>query len=225
MEKQEKLALLTRIDENGPIPDAEPERQYYFMKKAKRLVMERQKQLELETQRLSEKAETDQLTGIANRYRMSRFTQEALERCRAEHIPLSYEILDIDYFKQYNDGYGHQAGDECVKAIAGLLVGIENENIFCARYGGDEFAIGLCEKDIKATEEKFKELVTCMDRPFVFEEKEVDLSISVGAVIVEEDVPYDDLFKAADDALYAVKEKGKNNYRMEYYKNMKDNQK
>lgn len=46
MEKQEKLALLTRIDENGPIPDAEPERQYYFMKKAKRLVMERQKQLE-----------------------------------------------------------------------------------------------------------------------------------------------------------------------------------
>ena len=45
MEKQEKLALLTRIDENGPIPDAEPERQYYFMKKAKGLVMERQKQL------------------------------------------------------------------------------------------------------------------------------------------------------------------------------------
>ena len=72
--------------------------------------------------------------------------------------PLSYEILDIDYFKQYNDEYGHQAGDECVKAIAG----IENENIFCARYGGDEFVIvyaGVEAKEVKETAERLRQQV------------------------------------------------------------------
>lgn len=112
-----------------------------------------------------------------------------------------------------------------MKLLANTMKQVFGNKVVLGRYGGDEFVIGLCEKDIKATEEKFKELVTRMDRPLAFEDKEVALSISVGAVIVEKDVPYDDLFKAADDALYAVKEKGKNNYRMEYYKNMKDNQK
>ena len=59
-----------------------------------------------------------------------------------------------------------------------------------------------------------------MDRRFAFGEAEVDLSISVGVVIVEEEVSYDDLFKMADQALYSVKEKGKNNYRMVSYKSI-----
>ena len=75
-------------------------------------------------------------------------------------------------------------------------------------------------KDLAEAEKKFGELVTRMDRRFAFGEAEVDLSISVGVVIVEEKVSYDDLFKAADQTLYSVKEKGKNNYRMVSYKSI-----
>ena len=85
---------------------------------------------------------------------------------------------------------------------------------------GDEFVIGFYGKDLAEAEKKFGELVTRMDRRFAFGEAEVDLSISVGVVIVEEEVSYDDLFKTADQALYSVKEKGKNNYRMVSYKSI-----
>lgn len=178
-------------------------------------IKERQKQLELETQRLSEKAETDQLTGIANRYRMSRFTQEALERCRAEHIPFSYEILDIDYFKQYNDGYGHQAGDECVKAVAGLLAGIENENIFCARYGGDEFVIvyaGVEAKEVEETAERLRQQVYDLNMQHNGSSEYSVVTISQGIChdIPCEDCKDRDFLRAADEYLYVVKKKGRN---------------
>jgi diguanylate cyclase (GGDEF)-like protein len=178
-------------------------------------IKERQKQLELETQRLSEKAETDQLTGIANRYRMSRFTQEALERCRAEHIPLSYEILDIDYFKQYNDEYGHQVGDECVKAVAGLLSGIENENIFCARYGGDEFVIvyvGVDVKEVEETAQRLRQQVCDLNIQHNGSSEYSIVTISQG---ICHDIPCEDckdreFLHAADEYLYVVKKKGRN---------------
>ena len=178
-------------------------------------IKERQKQLELETQRLSEKAETDQLTGIANRYRMSRFTQEALERCRAEHIPLSYEMLDIDYFKQYNDEYGHQAGDECVKAVAGLLSGIENENIFCARYGGDEFVIVYVGVDVKEVEETAQRLRQQVCDLNIQHNGSGDYSIVTISQGICHDIPCEDckdreFLHAADEYLYVVKKRDRN---------------
>lgn len=170
----------------------------------------------------SKMARMDALTGLHNRYGIRKNMKQL---CDKKHYPMVVSILDLDNFKSVNDTLGHLGGDEALKLLANTMKQVFGNKVILGRYGGDEFVIGLCEKDIKATEEKFKELVTRMNRSLVFEDKKVDLSISVGAVIVEEDVPYDDLFKAADDALYAVKGKGKNNYRMEYYKNMKDNQK
>lgn len=178
-------------------------------------IKQRQRELEKEAQRLLEKAETDQLTGIANRYRMSRFAQEALDRCRDEHIPLSYEILDIDYFKQYNDEYGHQAGDNCVKTIAGLLAGIENENIFCARYGGDEFVIvyaGLEAKEVEETAERLRQQVYDLNMAHNGSSEHSIVTISQG---ICHDIPYDnckdrDFLHAADEYLYIVKKRSKN---------------
>lgn len=88
---------------------------------------EKRKKLEEVTLELVKKSETDPLTNLANRYRLSDYSEKVLEDCLANGQPLSFEILDIDYFKQYNDNYGHQAGDECVKAVANLLRGMENE--------------------------------------------------------------------------------------------------
>lgn len=101
------------------------------------------KRLEVERAnvRLQEKSETDALTNLANRFRLNDYSEQALSRARQEQKGYAIEILDIDYFKEYNDNYGHQAGDECIMAIAAELKNMENSRIFCARYGGDEFII------------------------------------------------------------------------------------
>lgn len=146
---------------------------------------------------------------------MSRFAQEALDRCRDEHIPLSYEILDIDYFKQYNDEYGHQAGDNCVKTIAGLLASIENENIFCARYGGDEFVIvyaGVEAKEVEQTAERLRQQVYNLNMAHNGSREHSIVTISQG---ICHDIPYEnckdrDFLHAADEYLYIVKKRSKN---------------
>lgn len=178
-------------------------------------IKERQKELELEAQRLLEKSETDQLTGISNRYRMSRFAQEALDKCRREHITLSYEILDIDYFKQYNDHYGHQAGDECVRTIAGLLADIQSDNIFCARYGGDEFVViyvGLSTDEVYAIAEGLRRKVYDLNMSHSGSQEHSIVTISQG---ICSDIPTDDckdrdFLHAADEFLYTVKKRSKN---------------
>ena len=84
--------------------------------------------------RLLEKSETDALTRLANRFRLNDYLDQVFEKALSEQTPLAMEILDIDYFKQYNDNYGHQAGDECIKRIAKQLELMQNDMIFCARY-------------------------------------------------------------------------------------------
>ena len=81
-------------------------------------------------------SETDALTRLANRFRLNDYLDQVFEKALSEQTPLAMEILDIDYFKQYNDNYGHQAGDECIKRIAKQLELMQNDMIFCARYGG-----------------------------------------------------------------------------------------
>lgn len=82
-----------------------------------------------------------QTTGLANRYRLTNDSEKIVVKCFVEHSPLLFEILDIDYFKQYNERYGHQTGDDCVRVSAALIGQMETDQIFCARYGGDEFVI------------------------------------------------------------------------------------
>ena len=79
------------------------------------------------------------MTGLANRYRLNAYSEKVLDYCYEHRLPLAMEILDIDFFKQYNDNYGHQQGDECIIAIADELKKMEDGQTFCARYGGDEF--------------------------------------------------------------------------------------
>ncbi|MGB4658584.1 MAG: tetratricopeptide repeat-containing diguanylate cyclase [Mobilitalea sp.] len=87
------------------------------------------------------KSETDALTNLPNRNKLNDYSDAAFERAYNNETNLAVEILDIDCFKQYNDTYGHQAGDECLIKISQLLQKLVRENIFCARYGGDEFII------------------------------------------------------------------------------------
>lgn len=99
------------------------------------------KKMMYENKKLVLQSESDALTGLPNRYKLDKYTENLLSRALKNQVPLTVEILDIDYFKQYNDTYGHQAGDKCLVAIAQTLHSMMNEQVFCARYGGDEFII------------------------------------------------------------------------------------
>lgn len=164
-------------------------------------------------------AKIDALTGLYNRYGIRDRMKVLYDK---KHFPMVVSILDIDNFKSVNDTLGHLGGDEALKLLGNTMKQVFGNKVVLGRYGGDEFVIGFHSKDMKFIESKFKELVARMDRKFEFGEDAVDLSISVGVVIVEEEIAYDDLFKVADVALYEVKENGKNDYRIRNYRDIKD---
>ena len=176
---------------------------------------DKQRVLEAEKLKLLERSETDQLTGIANRYRLVQYAQSSLAKCKKERIPLAYEVLDIDYFKQYNDTYGHQAGDECIKVVAGILSDIQNDSIFAARYGGDEFVViyvGMSVDEVVRTAEVLKRRVQELGSVYKGACVDVGVTISQGIChcIPEEDSKDRDYLYSADIMLYNVKRKKRN---------------
>lgn len=171
---------------------------------------------------LGQLEETVEQTGIVNLQRKLLSLKlkyygkyKVLEKCLANGQPLSFEILDIDYFKQYNDNYGHQAGDECVKAVANLLRGMENEKIFCARYGGDEVVIiynGMSEKEVFECAERLRQEVMRLNLEHLYSDVYPTVTISQG---IYHSIPKDgnriwDFLHAADTLLYQVKKKNRN---------------
>lgn len=125
-------------------------------------LQKQQKKIKAENQRLIIKSESDALTGLPNRYKLNDYADTLLTKAFHNQVPFTVEILDIDYFKQYNDTYGHPAGDECLKAIARELDVITSEDVFCARYGGDEFIIlyyNKTEKEVMTLAELLRQRI------------------------------------------------------------------
>lgn len=164
---------------------------------------------------LQERSERDSLTGLPNRYRLNDYSEEVFDRAFTNQTYLAVEIFDIDYFKPFNDTYGHQAGDNCLCQIAQLLKNIMCQDIFCARYGGDEFVIIYENK----TDEEILEIATNLKKSveaLQIEHKHSTVSphvtISQGirnSIPVSMNRMWDFLF-AADAALYQVKRAQKN---------------
>lgn len=177
---------------------------------------ERSRKVEAVNMQLQRKSETDPLTGLSNRYRLNEHSQQVFERCYDQGKALAVEILDIDYFKQYNDNYGHQAGDECIRAIAEQLKSLEDERIFCARYGGDEFVIlyeGMTEQEVLETASVLRQSIMDLQIEHLYSKAEHFVTISQGICY---DMPQDvnrsrDFLQAADKMLYKVKRKSRNN--------------
>ena len=166
--------------------------------------------------RLQQKSETDQLTGLANRYRLNTYSENVFERCKQNRTPMAVEILDIDYFKQYNDNYGHREGDTCITAIADELKKMENERVFCARYGGDEFII-IYEN---MTLEEIANEAEGLRRRIMALKMEHRYSLALPIVTVTQGICYDvpvgenknwDFLHTADMMLYRVKKQSRNN--------------
>lgn len=156
----------------------------------------------------------DGLTGIANRRSFNQALEREWLRAMRQQTPLSALLIDIDYFKQYNDHYGHQAGDECLKNIASSLsLAVLRPTDMVARYGGEEFVLLLPETDRHGAltiAERLQQVVTRLAIPHAMSPREqVSMSIGACTLIPQRDQPSQRLIACADRALYRAKAAGR----------------
>ena len=176
-------------------------------------------QIELikKTRQLEEMAWVDGLTGIWNRRMFNTKFADACRYAQRNKRAISVMLIDIDYFKQYNDNYGHAAGDEVlVKVAKALLVGAGRPFDTVARYGGEEFIILLNDvhpQDGALVGEKVRELVEGLDIEHKFSSIHKVLTVSVGVATsgqTSEFIDQEALLKLADKCLYEAKGAGRN---------------
>jgi len=157
----------------------------------------------------------DQLTGLANRRNFDETLERQFNLAKRKKIPLSVIICDIDFFKIYNDTYGHQKGDDCLAAIAKIIGETpERPTDKACRYGGEEFTLVLPDTNLQGgliIAEKIRQAV--FDANVMHEGSKVApcVTLSLGLATYTGQVQTDDeLVKAADQALYRAKENGRN---------------
>lgn len=166
--------------------------------------------------KLEKISQIDGLTGVYNRYMFDYTISLDWERCRRQFAPLSLLMIDIDFFKIYNDHYGHQAGDECLRQVARIIVScVESSSNIVARYGGEEFAVifPYMKKDcVYQIGEKMRKMVE--ERAILNEYSPISryLTISLGVytILPSDQITLYDLIKNADVALYKAKKQRNN---------------
>lgn len=170
------------------------------------------KEVEKENQFLQQKSESDQLTEMDNRFGLERVSKSTYAEALKNNTSLAVEILDIDYFKQYNDNYGHQAGDKAIRFVADNIKKImEHEGVYAARYGGDEFVVlydGIDEDTVFSYVLELKKNI--ISEHFAHEYSKLPeriLTISQGVYFgnPEDSMKFGDFLHAADKLLYRAK--------------------
>ena len=172
------------------------------------------------TRQLLRLASIDGLTGLANRRAFDHALDQEWRRARRNRTSLSLMLIDIDFFKRYNDYYGHQAGDDCLKTVADALgKAAERPGEMVARYGGEEFAVVLPVCDTKTAAslgEKMRARIAELALPHAGSQVTDHVTISVGVATLQPDKDDEKTFpdeaaliNAADQALYAAKEAGR----------------
>lgn len=170
----------------------------------------RQKQAE---EQLKKMAMYDVLTGLPNR----RFCEDLLSKevslAGRNRFKLGLGFLDVDDFKGVNDRYGHEIGDLLLKQISGRILHCLRDSDSVSRFGGDEFVIVLKSNDRLGYEYIVKRLLEVLSRPFDLNGIHIDITCSMGVSVFPDNAStVEGLLKKADEAMYQVKHRGKNNY-------------
>jgi diguanylate cyclase (GGDEF)-like protein len=187
-----------------------------------RLEIEKRRNTEITLQEVNEKLQAmallDSLTEVANRRYLDDYLQREWQRSAREQTPLAFMLCDIDYFKLYNDTYGHVAGDTCLTHVAkAIKSAVRRPADLVARYGGEEFAVILPNTNfsgaMRVTENiqlQVQELKIAHSASFVSEY--LTLSIGIAVCLPSHQYSPDTLIAASEQALYQAKQQGRNNY-------------
>lgn len=179
------------------------------------------KAMELELKELYEinrkMAYTDDLTGIPNRKAFNERMDMEFQRALRNNTPLSVLLIDIDFFKQYNDNYGHLKGDACLTKVAYLLNrAFSRPADLTARYGGEEFVALLPEtscEDALVLAHKCRAAIQTADIKHAYSDVAETVTVSIGVSCMDQNTPYaavSSLLNQADHLLYEAKTKGRN---------------
>ena len=163
-------------------------------------------------------AETDNLTGMHNRLYISLIFDKIRDTIIKENKSFCLEVIDVDFFKQYNDNYGHQEGDKCLQMVADALKSVaDDERIYASRWGGDEFLlmyIDCTKEEIKAIEKQIFDKIHTAAMPHEYSKVNNIVTITQGAFIFKDikDKSFADLFTEADHVLYSIKKHHKDDF-------------
>jgi len=164
-------------------------------------------------ERLRHQVIHDALTGLYNRRYLEETLEREIYRVRRKGVSLGLIMLDLDHFKRYNDTYGHEAGDDLLKALGTFLAGrVRQEDVAC-RYGGEEFVLILPEASKQVVLERAEEIRRDFANQQIFHRRKVidSVTVSLGvAMFPENGTTGQDVLRAADDALYQAKAHGRN---------------
>jgi diguanylate cyclase (GGDEF)-like protein len=174
-------------------------------------------QLEAANEQLRQLSTLDELTGIANRRHFEVEIHLEFQRAMRNKTSLSLIMIDIDNFKAYNDIYGHQAGDDCLRQVATALSSVlKRLNDLVARYGGEEFVVILPEtssKGARCVAESLRQAVEILKIPHGCASQNyfmVTISLGVSTLVPQRGDDPTKLIVAADQALYRSKRAGRN---------------
>jgi len=165
---------------------------------------------------IRKQATSDELTGVPNRRSFTERITVELNRSHRDHEALSLIIIDIDYFKYYNDHYGHEQGDQCLKKVAWQICNtLQRPGDFCARYGGEEFVVLLpatSSTAVMGIAEKIRINIEKLEIPHIAPHPAGILTASLGVTSCEDyyALSRDTLLYKADMALYQAKQQGRN---------------
>ena len=172
--------------------------------------------LKLRTDLLEAQASIDALTGIANRRRFDDVLHIEWKRAERNRSSIALLMLDVDYFKAYNDNYGHGAGDDCLRHLGMALQNLDLRpgDLVC-RYGGEEFAVilpGCTGAEAVTIAERIRGFVEGLQLPHAFSHCASVVTVSIGCAMQRPDQAGEisTLFHAADQALYLAKQQGRN---------------
>ncbi len=171
--------------------------------------------LQAANQELQRLANLDGLTQVANRRRFDEYLDQEWRRLAREQLPLSLILCDVDFFKCYNDTYGHQSGDDCLRSIAAVLMAAAKRPAdVVARYGGEEFVIILPNTPLEGAMQVAEEISRGVKQLRIEHRRSqvsdrITLSLGVTSIIPRLDLPPSTLISTADEALYRAKAEGR----------------